>query len=120
MSVSTPWQHSERAANIASLILVFVTRWSGVVNVTPQPLYPRERNIVHVEVEAAGVKEPVSTFWRNLSRYRVNFVFSNACLITNAQACSEIHAVSLLTLRVPIFLKLLECGDWRMSKLVGP
>jgi hypothetical protein len=57
---------------------------------------------------------------RNLFRYRANFVFPNACLIENAQACSEIHAVSLLILRVPIFLKLLDCADGRMSKLVGP
>lgn len=93
-----------------------------MVNVTPQPLYlaGKKLSTVHFEVEAAWVKEPVLTFWRKLFRYRANFVFPNACLTENAQACSEIHAVSLLILRVPIFLKLLECGDGRMSKLVGP
>jgi hypothetical protein len=86
----------------------------------PTALPAGKKETVHVEAEAVWAKQPVSTFWRNLFRYTVNFVFPNACLIENAHACSEIHAVSLLILRVPIFLKLLECGGGRMSKLVGP
>ena len=57
--------------------------------------------------------------FEKLFRRAVNIVFPNAYPEENAQTCSEFHAVSLLVRRVRIFLKLHECGDGRMSRLVG-
>ena len=81
---------------------------------------PRQRNLAHVEKEAEWTKEPVWTFWRHLFGCTANCVFANAYPIENAPACSEIGAVSLLRRRGPVCLKLRECGDGRMSNLVGP
>jgi len=45
----------------AVLILNLDTRWRWVVNLTPDPLYSRERCPVSFEMQAGWAADPVST-----------------------------------------------------------
>jgi len=44
--------------------------WRWVVNATPRPLYPWERNTSHIVQEAWWAQEPVMERYGNLAPYR--------------------------------------------------
>jgi hypothetical protein len=50
--------------NVAPFILNLGTWWQWVVNITPWPLYPRERNPIPIEKEASWAQQPIWTVWR--------------------------------------------------------
>jgi hypothetical protein len=49
LSLSTSWRHIRGSTDIAAPILNLSTRWDWVFNITPGPLYIRERILVHTD-----------------------------------------------------------------------